>query len=247
MQKLLKPILYFDTDNLAGAVKCSKEWDKIKDTTEIVSLEYDLDEFKKYLPCTSIPQIGDTFLLDPFHRDSYVDIKNFDDFILKQKFSCISDIALLLGAESFKYRIEVTECSKRSIEANGELKTIKFDANASVSIEHSKKLNSSYSDSQTYDSPGIPSSEDYCKAVEKAKEFSLYYEPDVRELLNKRNPDQSNHLKTRHVVFSLSKEINMSKDMAFNLNYMRVLKGKGSYKEHTELRYEVICSMDICF
>ena len=68
-------------------------------------------------------------------------------------------------------------------------------------------------------------------AVDKAKEYGLYYDDEVQLLLETRNPRYGNRQTSSHIKFELTRELNSSLDIAFNLKVANVFGLNANYNQ----------------
>lgn len=243
----LKPILHIEKDNVAGSAHYYQDWNVIKRTTDVCSLEYDIEKYQPYLPVGTIPQEGDTYILNPFTKEKYMKVEDYQDYVLRMKQTYISEIAGLLGAKSYSFKMETTSVKERKIEADGSVSNLTFDAEVKFQKEKTEMLNRAYQMEMEFQSPQIPSIDTYGEAVKRAKEYGLYSELEIQNLLNKRQPGSVNPMSKFHVRFSLSEELNNDMDMAFNLKLFKTFKASARFEETIKYRYEIIGVLDVSF
>lgn len=243
----LKPILHIEKDNVAGSAHYYPEWDAIKRTTDVCSLEYDIEKYQSFLPVGTIPQEGDTYILEPFTKEKYMKVEDYQNHVLKMKQTYISEIAGLLGAKSYSFKMETSSVKERKIEADGSVSNLAFEADAKFRQEKTEALNKRFHMEMEFQSPQIPSIDTYETAVKKAKEYGLYSELEIQNLLNKRQPGSTNPMSEFHIRFSVSEELNNNMDMAFNLKLFKTFKASAQFEETIKYRYEIIGVLDVSF
>ena len=214
-------VLQIERDELSRNYKYYDDADEIKDI-DICSYEYDLPALKEkmtFYPLEKNPNIGDTYILDPFCANRYILAEYFSDEILKSKRHCISDIARFLGAKHFHFSLEIVRTKKRKYNVDVEAEYAKVDGNLGVDLKRQKKLNSKYSLDE--DCQGAFDEEEYHKAEELAKQYGLFNEPDIKSLFIGRDTQSKNKILHRKCEFFMSNEINTSLDIAAKLKIMK--------------------------
>ena len=111
-----KNVIRIERDELALNYKY-REGGEFLNNIDICSYEYEFPELNRrydFHPIEFVPQVGDTYVKNPFGENVYIKIEYFSDYILECKSNCISNIARLLGASSYSFEIEVEDISNRS-------------------------------------------------------------------------------------------------------------------------------------
>jgi hypothetical protein len=214
---------------------------------DICSINYDVPELMKKFSFDIDPKLHETFIKDPFDDHKYIKMENFQDYIIKEKFDATSDIARLLGAKSCKFSIEVLSAKKINweVEAGGKYKFV--DISLDVKKEKQESYNKQYKIEKSYSNGHRPSLNDYEKANQKAKQFGLIHDLDVKSLINERNPNDSNIIMSRFVKESLTRETNSSLDIALNLSILDKFNLGSDYNRVAYERYECIGCLEFTF
>jgi hypothetical protein len=87
----------------------------------------------------------------------------------------------------------------------------------------------------------------YAIAVERAKEFGLYYDDDVQFLLETRNPRYGNRLTSRRIKCELTRELNRSLDIAFNLKFASIFSLNANYNQVLIQRKKIVIETNFIF
>lgn len=159
---------------------------------------------------------GDTFIQSPYDPKVYWRIEDYEDYTIRQKNNKMVEIAQLLGIKHYSCEVQLLELKKRQIDVNakGGYKLVTADASVKSSIEESMK--------QTYKMENEwqgkrPTQEKYKEALQIAKEYGLYNDPTVNNLLKMCDPSKENKLGKQKISYSINTDINKNLDIACNI------------------------------
>ena len=243
-----KNIILVEPDEIASGYKYWKEAGQLAKSIVVCSDEYDLPEFQKlFYFYPQHPQRGDVYVRSPFRNDTFYEVSQFQDNVVKEKCHCLSKIASLLGASSFNASIEVESVKERGWDLNVGMKTIKVDGDFNLKRQEAERVTKKCLISDTYKKEQL-TIQNYEKAIQLAKKYGLYGDPDVRGLLEKCNPMDCSMLSHEKVVCNLTSEVNSSLDLAFSINAMKgVFTIGANFVEHTKYRFEILEIMEYNF
>ncbi len=236
----LKKVIHIENDELALNYKYRVTKGDLSDI-EICSYEYDREKLTNR--CNFYPQGSwekGTYFLSPFkeEKNTYIKAEHFESYILEQKSNAISEIAQLLGASSYNFKLELEEEQKVSYDTKGEITYKVVEIQGSVKKEESKKLTKKFVHKETYRGKPV-TMESYEEAKKMAEKYNLTLSPRIRTLLQKCSPDVVNKIETMEVSFFMTEEINNTLDTALNLNVANVFKLSAGYKKIAETRKSV--------
>ena len=240
---LTKPVIMLETEE--HSVNYKWHGNKVNPNVQVLSI----DEFSNWLKDgnhdTLVPrhcQRGDVLVEHPYRKGSYIRIDEIEDMFFKAKGFIVSDIARLLGCKEFDWNIEVGSVHERVTSAEGEV-TYKAVAEFKGEMKHTyeEEVKSKLSLNQTM-SGGI-TQDSYERAKEKAEEYNLWGDDQIRSLIEGRNPNEQ-QITSRTIRVELSKETNDAMDIAFSINVLP-FHGNFKYKEVVKYKKQVIlvCSM----
>lgn len=250
----LKDVIVLQHDELAYHPERYKEYSpEYFDNIDVCSLEYDLPTLKKhsisFYPGGATPSAGDTYVRSPFDPTIYISLSALKDYIIKQKVTCLFDIARNLGAKVMKGSFSVESVLAREWDASAKVKYKLVNCDASVKSEEEHKLNNEYVIDSTSKGKKIIQ-DDWQRAKSKAEKYNLIIDPTVQNMLNALNPSENggNYDLTQHITFSMSAETNKSLDIAFNLNSVTgIFSLSTDFHSSTRYRYDTIVKIDFEF
>ncbi len=243
----LKKVIHIENDELALNYKYRGVKSDLSNI-QIVSYEYDKDKFVNQYDFYPSTWEKGTYFLSPFKEEKpiYIKAEHLENYILEQKSNAISEIAQLLGASSYDFKLELEEEQNVSYDVNGQINYIVVEIDASIKQEQSKKLAKEFAHKETYRGKPI-TIESYEEAKKMAEKYNLTSSPRIRTLLQKCNPNVSNKIETMKVSFSMTEEINESLNIAFNLNIANIFKLSAGYKKVSESRKSIQGLLNIEF
>lgn len=226
--------------------KWEKGSDKLSRDLRIVSV----DELRslpkevrsKYFQ-TYVFEEGMVFVLDKIN-ERYYPIENANDELPQNKNRAIDNIAALLGAKSIKREIISRKSYKREFDASGNLKIIKFSADASYSTKYKEQEEKRYTGTKTF--LGNYTKEGYEQALQYCKKTGLIHDPEIRRMLEDRDPTHPNHIISEEYEISLTNEVEQMTECAFSLKYLGgVFSLSGKVNESIENSNEMRISFKI--
>lgn len=221
MQKELKgDVLYVAQDELAYNYDWYRDSSKINRGVQVISIE-DIDEYRLNGYEFSVPSKiyeGTILVSHPFLPKTYMDITTAEDVIIREKLGCISKIAQKIGVKRISGEAMFVDEESLAITGDGQVGYEKVEVNASYTQEKKDKYSSTYTISRDFS--GVYTKDDYNEAIALLKKYGLEGDPEVRDLVYLRNPDENNRLNDQDVHMEVTREINSRKEGAFSLNVM---------------------------
>lgn len=180
----------------------------------------------------------------PFLPNTFIDIAATENELFHTKVICLSKIMQCLGAKSIKGYAHIVEEQQRGFDGNGKLIYKEIKADASGKYQKSDRYESEYKLEDTFG--GIITEESYEDAKIEARSFGLDKDFDIKNLIEQRNPQKTNSIKSRKVSIELSRELNKKLDAAFELEATGLELGLG-YKEILENRKKILFELEVVF
>lgn len=213
-----KDILYFASDEVARSYK----W---YDNAKYLSPEVQVISIKKL---AAIREIGltlpkkitaDSVLVrSPFYPDRYYDIKSAEDMIIREKIGALSKIAQKLGASKIVGHVELLEEEELDKCVNGQIKYKAVELSANYKEVEQQRYNSRYELADTFPN-AIFTEETYKDALALLNDFNLQ-DPEIKDLVDMRQPGELNTIGSQKVHVAISEEINAAKEFAASLTVM---------------------------
>lgn len=223
------------------------KWEKNYKEDNFINIELvSIDEIKKDLDnfCSkngidkSLIKIGAVLARHPYRPNTYMDFNTSTFDLLNSKFDAISHIAMLLGAKRMKVKVKIKNKKKIKIDSKGNVKYSGFSFggcfHSSKEIRESKEFN------KTEDYEGRLTLDGYNEAVKQSKQYAI--QEEIENLLNKRNPSNSNLLKKQVVEIRATKEYDSLLNTCAKLNSLA-----DAFDLDTELRRKVSERFDAYF
>jgi len=180
----------------------------------------------------------------PYKENCYLNIQDTDEIIQREKLANTANIARLLGAKSFEVEsiIETEFENSYDFDVKGKLKINSLNINVKEKV--SEKTKKQYSLKNEY----LGSSPDFNKAQKTLIEYGLHIDPEIKGLVQSRNPIDKNLLLNQTIVLKASSELNKSLDVAANLIAMGgVLDISSSFNKSIKSRKSIELSIKINF
>jgi hypothetical protein len=212
MEKITSKVVVFAREEDVLASKYEENYEEVMANDIIMLPNEKISEFNKLHNVLGNKKISNNSVLisHPYKDNYFISIEDSDEIIQREKLSNTADLARLLGAKKFEViSISQKESEKKyELGIDGKLKinTLKINVEKSID-EDTKKV---YSLSNKY--PGA--NPDYQKALEKLKEYGLIIDPEVKALVESRNPSDSNLLSSQKISLKTTSEINENLDIA---------------------------------
>ncbi len=189
--------------------------------------------YKKHI--ISDMDVHSTHIRSPYDDNVYYRIENYEYSVWREKIFHISAIARRLGATEVQFKGMFQNAEERQIDfTTGVVCGL---AQTQASLEYSKKemetLKNIINDINKFDDNAtIPTIEEFNDAVAYAHDHHLYNDPDVRNMLDSRNPSGKNLLGERTIHISLCKETNNDLKLALKLGINNIgLQVDAEFKE----------------
>ncbi|MFD2891193.1 hypothetical protein ACFS5J_04105 [Flavobacterium chuncheonense] len=244
MKKITSKVVVFAREEDVMASRYEDNYEEVM-SKDIIMLPNDkISEFSRNYKILGNKKVANNSVLiaHPYKENYFINIEDSDEIIQREKLNNTADLARLLGAK----KVEVLSISQHEINKHydfsfdGKLKvnTLKIDVVKSLD-EDTKKA---FSLINKY--PGaIP---DYPKALEKLDEYGLEIDPEVKALVESRNPDDRNLLSSQQIKLMTTSEINESLDVASSLIALGGIldisvnfKSRISYRKSVELTINI--------
>ncbi|MCG8802865.1 hypothetical protein [Tenacibaculum finnmarkense] len=244
MKKINSKVVVFAREEDVSASKYEESYVDVMANDIIMLPNEKITEFNNLHNILGNKKISNNSVLicHPYKENYFINIEDSDEIIQREKLANTADLARLLGATKFEVlNISQQETEKKyefDIEGRLVVNTVKLNVKKSIN-EDTKKV---YSLSNTY--PGA--SPDYQKAIIKLKEYGLIIDPEIKALVESRNPIDKNLLSSQKISLKTSSEINDNLEIAANLmalggilNISTSFKKRISSRKSTELTINI--------
>lgn len=213
-------------------LKWEEEWNRVSKNLELKSVDelnsLPAETRKQYFDVPSFEE-GMILILDPVNKRYYPASTAYKK-IPMNKFLAIRHIAELLGAKSILRREVHIEQKTRNLDTEGEVKITDFKADVSFSKEEKEEAVKDIE--QITNCPGIYLPDGYRQAEEYCKQIGLFYDPEIKDILDSRHPSNPNR-RNRHVHrITISNDIEEGMEAACSLNYLKYYSLRAQVKEH---------------
>ena len=197
------------------------------------------------MTCNNAPVCEGAVLVNhPFKNNTYMDVMLAEDELFRQKLDVIGTIARHLGVMSFTAKAKFENIRKYEFEANGNVKLGRYvNLDAEHKHQEEEKYAMQYSREERF--PGKYDMENYKEAQRLVNQYQL---SELKYLLEQRNPNFSNSLRSQKIKTELSKELNDITECAFSLSILGgcVAIG-GSLKETLSTQKKVMLETELIF
>ena len=129
-------------------------------------------------------------------------------------------------------------------DANGNISYKELKVNATILNEQNQHYESEYYLEDSFG--GKYSVSSYTQAIEKAAEFGLDKDDDIKHLIDQRNPENPRSIKSRRVSIEMSRELNSALDTAISLEAVGA-ELNGTYKEIIENQKRILFEFEVQF
>ncbi|MDO6598469.1 hypothetical protein Q4512_16235 [Oceanihabitans sp. 2_MG-2023] len=246
MEKINSKVVIFAREEDVSASKYEDNYEEVMANDIIMLPNEKITEFNNAHNILGNKKISNNSILisHPYKENYYISIEDSDELIQREKLANTADLARLLGAKKFEVLSVVQQETEKQyeIDINGRLKvtTLKTKLNKKIS----KKLKKAYSIENTY--PGAKP--EYQKALEKLKSYGLIIDPEVKALVESRNPNDSNQITTQKISLKTASEINENLDIASSLVALGgILDISANFKSRISSRKSMELSINIEF
>lgn len=159
-----------------------------------------------------------THIRSPYDDNIYYRIENFERESWRAKIRHISGVARRLGATAVSFSSEIHNKKERKFNFNANANWTLANTSVDFSKEEEATLHSLIEEQQEFDANAtIPTQEEYDDAVRYAKKHHIYANAEVQNMLDARNPRESNMLGKRTVHISLCSETNNNLKLAIKI------------------------------
>lgn len=242
-----KQILLFQEDEIAlGYESRLPSGIKMKDI-DVKSIEYDVEEVKsKYVLLGEQPNEHSVYYLHPYQKNTYVNEKLGEDFLLRAKMELYKKVGQLLGAKSISIDVlSINNCEiKININVEGRdsagVITGGIPIGAGVKVENTdiRDYKRKFEISSTY---CIQNDFDLDKNIDELRDmidqFNLHHETDLVSLINDRDVRSSggSMLKSRSIKSEISSEYNKILDISLKLSVPDVFDLSSEFNRNTRI------------
>jgi hypothetical protein len=244
VKELSGEIIYVTTPERAINYKWEKNFNKLSPEIQVVSIE-DIQNIGRDVFDNKRILLNTLLVKHPFIPNKYIEIDRTEEAITKSKLNCLGIILRYLGVSEYETTFALENNATVTIDANGNA-SYKF-------VEGGLKTKKISTDNETRKYyrheafSGEFSIDNYEKAVDMAKKFGLYGDEDIYYLLQNRNPQDLNLLKSQEVKIELTRELNSSLDVAFNLSVSGIFKLNANYNETISKRKKITIETKLIF
>lgn len=246
MKKITSKVVVFTREEDVLASKYDNNYEDVMANDIIMLPNEKIKDFNKTYHIIGNKKVSNNSVLiaHPYKENYFISIEDSDEIIQREKLNNTSDLARLLGAKKFEVlSISQLETKKEyDLDIDGKLKinTLKVNVNKNID-EQTKKT---YSLSNQY--PGAKP--DFEKALIKLNEYGLNIDPEVKALVQSRNPNDSNLLSSQKITLKTTSEINESLDTASSLVALGgILDISASFKNRISSRKSMELTINIEF
>lgn len=248
MEDLKGDVILIEKDEPAIAYKWEPEYGEVRPEMQVLPYSF-IDEYKKkYNLQFEVGQRlapGVMMVKHPYLANTYVDIVNFEENMIKYKFDCMKTIAKKLGAKQVSTKISMSDCSTRDFEVEGDVGYKWVEASLDYKNSQMERLSKKYENVDTTE--GEITEQTYQEAKELAAQSGLINDSDIKDLLIFAEPGSSIKNKTKHITIDISSESNRSKEIAFSLKAMKMFNLNAEIKETICKKMNLSLEIDILF
>lgn len=251
----LKPVLRVETPELAYSFNVDTPSNELqKMSSEVQLIDTRTLDFLKGQNVVKIPgnvEDGDILILHPFIKGQYVKVVDAESIAYKDYLNYMGNIAWLMGATRMRYKFEITNIQKRTMDVNGNISYMPYvDISGSDKHDTEKKGTESHEKEREFDPPGSLEEQmkDYQEACNLIKRYGWDTDTDFTTLIETRNPNRTRKENHREVSLKTTNEINDRIEAAFSLKAMGdVFSISANYMKSMEIKKEIELHIDILF
>ncbi len=241
-------VLYIASDELAYNYSWEKESDYLKSGLKVISIdEIETCKERGYIfDINSSIEEGMMLTAHPFKPRTYIDMNRTEYDLIREKMGCISKVAQKIGATKISGHAILTDRNTLFVNSFVEGKFKAVEAKISYSEEDKEEYSKTYHIERTFN--GHYDKTSYSDAQKLIRQYGLMRDPEVNDLVELRNPSESNEIISQNVKMEASREINSLKEIAFSINAMQGLFNLGGNLQKTiSTLSTVVLSLDIEF
>lgn len=243
IKELTGDVIYVTTPEKSVNYKWRDNYEKLSPEIQVVSID-DIKNLDREVVDAKV-RLGTILMKHPF-MEKYIEIDQLEDEITKEKLNCLGLIAFHLGAREYENLFAFEEAQEAKIGADGQANYKFVDVGTKFNIQKSDVKTGKYWSQSTFEG-NLLTEDSYALAVNKAKEYGLYYDKEVKFLLETRNPCYGNRLTSRKVKFELTRELNSLLDIAFNLKVASVFSLNANYNRVISERKKIVIETNFVF
>lgn len=213
----------------------------VMESEEILRLGQGNEHF--YLPYDLNP--GDVLIRHPYNQ-GYILATEAEEVYLKESAEGIFSIARCLGATKISYkRIDIKEFTREVDTSNG-IKYKAVDVNVKVKQEKEQKLLHKIAMTREFPKQEFTTKQ-FAKAKEIAHDRGFDSSPEIRSLLEARDPELGQPMTLQTVNVVMSSTLNKVLDIAFSLNVANIFNLNSNTRVATSKKVDVEIEWDIQF
>lgn len=204
-----------------------------------------LAEDKKHysLPYDLTP--GEVLIRHPYNQ-GYILATDAEEEYLKASAEGIFFIARCLGATKIVYKKSNIAEFTREIDSNNRLKYKAVEMNLKVKQEKEQKFLNRINVTREFPKQEF-TAEQFAKAKSIAEERGLMVSPDIRSLLDARDPNLGLPMTRQTINVEISSSLNKALDIAFSLNVVPLFNLNSDTRIATQKKLELSIEWDIIF
>ena len=244
VKELSGEIIYVTTPERAINYKWEKNFNKLSPEIQVVSIE-DIQNIGRDVFDNKRILLNTLLVKHPFIPNKYIEIDRTEEAITKSKLNCLGMILRYLGVSEYETTCVSEIYSNVERDANGNASYKFVEAGLNTKTIRTDNETRKYYRHEFY--PGEYSIDSWRKAVDLAKQFGLYSDEDIYYLLQNRDPKDLNLLKSQEVKIELTRELNKSLDVAFNLSVSGIFKLNANYDEIIKKRKKIVIESKLIF
>lgn len=239
-------ILFLDDEHYLGT-DYHPEYEKVSETTEILPLSSITELEKKgysFEYSRNMPKPNDVFIRHPFVKNCFVELSSAEKVLSDYKLEGIVQVSSKLGAIYVDYEQSLLSEERQYLEIDGTVKTAPVAVTLEYKKEYAENHLGNYKDTRHLS--GEYSVENYREAAEIAKRYNIYLK--MKELIEKRNPDDNNPIDLRNIRIIVSDELNEMKEAALSITAKKLPVGiSSSIKKEIESKRTIVTKLMVVF
>ena len=243
VKELSGDIIYVTTPERAINYKWEKKSNKLSSDIQVVSID-DIKNFGRDV-IDAVVRLDTILTKHPF-TDKYIGIDKLEEEITNDKLLTLGKIAFHLGVREYETLYGFEDTQEAKMGADGQANYKFAEIGTKFNIQEKDVKTGKYWSQNTFEG-NVLTEDSYAIAVERAKEFGLYYDDDVQFLLETRNPRYGNRLTSRRIKCELTRELNRSLDIAFNLKFASIFSLNANYNQVLIQRKKIVIETNFIF
>jgi hypothetical protein len=215
-------IVLFEEDERSLNYKFEKFADRLK-STEILSLEYDKDEFlKKYEIIGQEPELGSVYYKHPNKPGFYINSSLDEYYFMEEKIEFYAKVAQLLGATGFEATVVLDSIEEMDFSGNGDIKykVVEFDAKYKETVTNkiSQRLELKRKIEKKTD---FDIKKGFIKATDFVNSHNFSADTKLQGLIDSRDPENDSFNKEQTLKTEITSDYNQLLEFSAGLNVMK--------------------------